>query len=68
LGALELVVLVESSSLPNPDKSLSAPVYTVAAFGAVKGIAMDSKGNLYGTATYCYGTTGGVVFKLTKSQ
>ena len=33
-----------------------------------QGIAMDSKGNLYGTATYCYGTTGGVVFKLTKSQ
>lgn len=33
-----------------------------------QGITMDAKGNLYGTATYCYGVTGGVVFKLTKSQ
>jgi uncharacterized repeat protein (TIGR03803 family) len=31
-----------------------------------QGITMDAKGNLYGTATYCYGVTGGVVFKLTK--
>lgn len=32
-----------------------------------QGITMDTKGNLYGTATYCYGVTGGVVFKLTKN-
>ena len=31
-----------------------------------QGITMDTKGNLYGTATYL-GATGGVVFKLTKN-
>ncbi len=32
-----------------------------------QGISIDSKGNLYGTAIYCQGNLGGIVFKLTKN-